>query len=530
MKNNTIHIIGDSHAECFNHIDFGDTFKVKHLGAILAFNFTKQLPEIVNYLDNNNINKKNDYIFFTPGEIDIRSHIGFQSEKNNITYKEAVEICVNRYLQTLIHIKKLGYNVGVWGPITSGPDEGPQGLERRESFKTVNERNKITCFFNDYLKQVCSQTGIIFKTLYYDIPKVNDVANWDWYSLDGVHLNAGIYYDVPSRENTKVVNGIIPPRQVILRHANPTGTNVHNHIKNKFKDIMLSEKTKVNLYWDKWNFGPEERAGQHPSTASKYIEYTNDPTDIGIFVDYDGSLDNLETIVKNSKHKYKVMVQMEPYTFNIALTDWIAANEDLFDLIFVHYPAWKGTGKYPEKYRYYIAGSRTFIDSNDRQIYPKSKNVTAIWSQKNFGMEGHALRHTTRDHIQSKLKHTVDWNNPVSKVDGLKDYRYEIVVENEFPYFLTEKHLDCMLTGTIPIIWGQRDTKQWKTFDTKGMLFFKTADELYHILTNGILNANHYNSLKDSINYNFKESFNHLSFGDILWEAGLFEFNKNKND
>ena len=62
------------------------------------------------------------------------------------------------------------------------------------------------------------------------------------------------------------------------------------------------------------------------------------------------------------------------------------------------------------------------------------------------------------------------------------------------------------------------------------MLFFKTADELYNILTSGILNANHYNSLKDSINYNFNESFNHLSFGDILWEAGLFEFNKDKND
>jgi len=217
MKNNTIHIIGDSHAECFDHIDFGNTFKVKHLGGVLAYNLTKQVPEIINYLDNNNINKKNDYIFFTPGEIDIRSHIGFQSEKNNITYKEAVEICVNRYLQTIIKIKKLGYNVGVWGPIASGPDEGRQGVQLRESFKTVDERNKITCFFNDYLKQMCSQTDIIFKTLYYDIPKVYGPSNWDWYSLDGVHLNAGIYYDVPTRENRLPVDGIIPPRQVILR-------------------------------------------------------------------------------------------------------------------------------------------------------------------------------------------------------------------------------------------------------------------------------------------------------------------------
>ena len=49
MKNNTIHIIGDSHAECFDHIDFGNTFKVNHLGGVLAYNLTKQVPEIIKY-------------------------------------------------------------------------------------------------------------------------------------------------------------------------------------------------------------------------------------------------------------------------------------------------------------------------------------------------------------------------------------------------------------------------------------------------------------------------------------------------
>jgi len=32
-------------------------------------------------------------------------------------------------------------------------------------------------------------------------------------------------------------------------------------------------KTKVNLYWGKGNYGPEERLGLHPSTPSKFIEY-----------------------------------------------------------------------------------------------------------------------------------------------------------------------------------------------------------------------------------------------------------------
>ena len=83
------------------------------------------------------------------------------------------------------------------------------------------------------------------------------------------------------------------------------------------------EKLKVNLYWDKWNFGVEEREGKSPATSSQYIEYTNDPTDIGIYVDYDGGMDHHETIVKNTNHKYKVMVQMEPASFNRALHSWI---------------------------------------------------------------------------------------------------------------------------------------------------------------------------------------------------------------
>jgi len=291
----------------------------------------------------------------------------------------------------------------------------------------------------------------------------------------------------------------------------------------------MNKKRKINLYWDKWNFGNEERAGHLPSTPSQYIEWTNDPTDVAIFVDYDGSLDNLETIVKNSNQKYKVMVQMEPMSFNRALHSWILENEHLFDLIFVHYPAWKGTGKYPEKYKYYIAGSRTFIDSNERKIYNKSKNVTAIWSNKNLGLQGHILRHTARDYIKNKIPKTVDWNNPVKKIDVLKDYRYEIVVENEFPYFLTEKHLDCMLTGTIPIIWGHKDTKQWEGFNTDGMIFFNTAEELYDILTSNKLTSEFYNSKEKEIKHNFKECFKHLSFGDIIWRSGLSDLLKSES-
>lgn len=282
-------------------------------------------------------------------------------------------------------------------------------------------------------------------------------------------------------------------------------------------------KHKVNLYWDKWNFGVEERKGNWPSSPSEFIEYTNDPTDVGIFVDYDGSLDNIETIVKNSQHKYKVMVQMEPASFNRALHQWIIENEELFDMILVHYPSWVGSGKYPEKYRYYPSIGKAFIPENQRQIYPKTKNITAIFSYKNFGLEGHQKRQDVRNFVNSNLK-SIDFNNPSNKIDGLKDYRYEVVIENEFPYFLSEKLIDSILSGCLPIVWGHPKTKHLKKFDKKGFIFFEDNEELYELLESGILTEGFYNSKLESIKHNFAIVQQYLSFGDVIWKAGLKEF------
>ena len=38
------------------------------------------------------------------------------------------------------------------------------------------------------------------------------------------------------------------------------------------------------------------------------------------------------------------------------------------------------------------------------------------------------------------------------KIDGLKDYRFSVVIENcKRDYWFTEKLIDCFVTGTIPI-------------------------------------------------------------------------------
>ena len=58
----------------------------------------------------------------------------------------------------------------------------------------------------------------------------------------------------------------------------------------------------------------------------------------------------------------------------------------------------------------------------------------------------------------------------INKEEGLKDYCFSFAIENSVePGYFTEKILDCFLTGTIPIYYG--DPSIQETFDNRGIIF-----------------------------------------------------------
>src|SRR5690606_28267027 len=73
--------------------------------------------------------------------------------------------------------------------------------------------------------------------------------------------------------------------------------------------------------------------------------------------------------------------------------------------------------------------------------------------------------------------------NPIKYKGSLKDYKYQVVVENvKSDHWFTEKIIDCFLTGTIPIYWGAN--KIHKYFNTDGIIEFHTLARLKEILNN----------------------------------------------
>lgn len=107
---------------------------------------------------------------------------------------------------------------------------------------------------------------------------------------------------------------------------------------------------------------------------------------------------------------------------------------------------------------------------HEKFVFQKTKLCSIVTSLKNFA-PGHAIRINILKNINEDTfdKYGAEFN-PIEKKDiGLKDYCFSFAIENcnESGYY-TEKILDCFLTGTIPIYWGDPDIN--KIFDSNGII------------------------------------------------------------
>ena len=210
-----IYIIGDSHVSVFSGIDkadngirhiqpeFGNCYTLKKgnlkedinkfeqripyflpvkIGSNTAYNSFNKLPIIEQVILEYGVTEK-DYVFLCFGEIDIRNHIGFNSDKQGISFEEGIKICVDRYLKTILYLKDKGINVGVYGSPPSSV-----GKQLPIDYGDVIFRNKMTIIFNEYLGVKCNENDIPFV----DISKLlmlPDGTTDQKFIMDDIHLS-----------------------------------------------------------------------------------------------------------------------------------------------------------------------------------------------------------------------------------------------------------------------------------------------------------------------------------------------------
>lgn len=147
-----------------------------------------------------------------------------------------------------------------------------------------------------------------------------------------------------------------------------------------------------------------------------------------------------------------------------------------------------------------------FVEFPDDETFNKTELISCVLSDKE-ALPGHRLRHRIRERLKNS---SVDFMGSGSKTgwienksDSLDHYRYQIVIENcKNSSYISEKFYDCIKRKTIPIYWGGEESVKELGFDTDGILFFETAEELEDILKT--ISQEDYTERKDAVDKNLQ--------------------------
>lgn len=248
---------------------------------------------------------------------------------------------------------------------------------------------------------------------------------------------------------------------------------------------------------------------------SKYINWDrNDINDIIFYTD--------NYILSDDPHKYSDKISVawivEPkaisnHLYDINYTDW-----SKFDYVLSHNTNFVEELNNSSKVKslwYAFGGS--WIYEQDRFIHLKSKNLSIITSSKSK-THGHRMRHE----IINSHRNIFDglfgrgYNRINNKIEGLREYRFSLVVENDnSDDFFSEKLIDCLVTGTIPIYYGTKNIGKY--FDVNGFLLINNVNDFGKITS--LLNEDYYNSKLNSIKNNFALAQKYVNMEDWIYNT-----------
>lgn len=204
----------------------------------------------------------------------------------------------------------------------------------------------------------------------------------------------------------------------------------------------------------------------------------------------------------------KIAWLLEPRAINPRSYGFVQSHADLFDVVLTYDRELikKGRGKF----LYYPHGG-CWIKDEDIKVYPKTKLVSIISSDKNQTV-GHRLRHRIIGKYPQIDVYGRGYNPIKDKLEGLKDYMFSVVVENsqQDDYF-TEKLIDVIATGTVPIYWGTDSINDY----FNDIITFQDMDDLEYIMAE--LSEGRYHEEMDNITSNMEIIENHKVAEDYIY-------------
>lgn len=184
----TIHTFGDSH--CSN----GWSNVIPHqLGPLLCYSFGK---EKLNRFDIRHFNVKDgDTVIFCLGEIDCRCHIHKHITEIS-SYEDIIDNIVNNYFDAIeLNVSVSGIkfkNVCVYNVVPPVQKFNTKENPSYPYLGTDEERKKYVLYFNQKLKEKCTDKGYVYFDIYDKYTDENGFLKKEL-SDDNVHIRNGTY-------------------------------------------------------------------------------------------------------------------------------------------------------------------------------------------------------------------------------------------------------------------------------------------------------------------------------------------------
>ena len=291
-------------------------------------------------------------------------------------------------------------------------------------------------------------------------------------------------------------------------------------VKNIIEHIRVDKKvSSVNykVFGYRHNFGLKvlnKQEGRDTDRIKKSLFRNNDDNDLEQVLLYTDM--GMELLSKYKENNFLLLTESRDfvpqiYAYFIKNIDSIARK---VNLIFTHD---KSLLPLNEKIKWVPANSSWVTQP---KIYEKTKGTSMFTSSKRM-IPGHRQRFDYGLKLFNKKANVDIYGRGISfgtstesKEEGLADYMFSITMENaSYSGYFTEKILDCFLTGTIPIYYGDPDIGN--IFNMDGILVWSEDFDL-NALTEEL-----YYSKMDAIKENFEIAKQFYCMEDYIVEHYL---------
>ena len=181
--------IGDSHTKCcYNNIPYCNSYIYGAFTMHRAGRDQLKFLNLKKFLINKKRTKSNDIIILSLGEIDIRNHIVYQSNKQKRHIDELLEELVSNYEKTILLNKALYKKLYIIISLIIPPANINYKVTRLPYVGSIEERIYATQKINKKLIDMCKRNNFYYIDTYQDY--ANNLGYLPYELSDGgVHLN-----------------------------------------------------------------------------------------------------------------------------------------------------------------------------------------------------------------------------------------------------------------------------------------------------------------------------------------------------